>query len=211
MTNNLKRIYSSIILTPLSLFIIIEGSIIFNIFVFLCAIIAIFEWLKMNSNIFLKISGLLFIIFSFYSIHQIRNINDTDNLHYFLIIFSICVASDIGGFVIGNIFKGPKLTMISPKKTYSGMIGSFIFSILLIYILSNFILNYKEKFDLNFYFFVILVSAISQLGDLTISFFKRKSNLKDTGNLIPGHGGILDRLDGMIFVFPITYIFNYLI
>jgi len=211
MTNNLKRVYSSIILTPLSLFIIIDGSIIFTIFVFLCAIIAIFEWLKMNSNIFLKISGLLFIIFSFYSVHQIRNINDTDNLHYFLIIFSICVASDIGGFVIGNIFKGPKLTMISPKKTYSGMIGSFIFSILLIYILSNFILNYKENFDLNFYFFVILVSAISQLGDLTISFFKRKSNLKDTGNLIPGHGGILDRLDGMIFVFPIIYIYNYLI
>ena len=113
----------------------------------------------------------------------------------------------MGGFIFGKIFKGPKLTSISPNKTYSGVIGSYLFSLVSIYFYIIILdLKYSSNFIIKIIFFTLLISTISQIGDLLISYIKRMSNLKDTGSLIPGHGGILDRIDGMIFAFPFSYI-----
>jgi phosphatidate cytidylyltransferase len=144
-----------------------------------------------------KLSGFIFLIFSFYSFYQLA-------IDYTLLVpFFICVATDIGGYVFGKIFKGPKLTKISPNKTYAGMIGGYFLSILFISLYFDYI-NYKVTITL--FITTILISSVSQIGDIIISFFKRKSKVKNTGNLIPGHGGLLDRIDGMIFAFPIYYL-----
>ena len=95
--------------------------------------------------------------------------------------------------------------MLSPNKTYAGMLGSFLLSFLLYLILINTNLI-NEKYYLNFLLFVFLISSVSQIGDISISYFKRLSNIKDTGKILPGHGGLLDRIDGMIFAFPMSYI-----
>ena len=118
--------------------------------------------------------------------------------------------TDIGGYIFGKILKGPRLTKISPKKTYSGVFGSFLISLLsaLIYIKylgqkSRIVLESDPIFII---FLILFISLVSQIGDLIISYFKRKAKLKDTGKIIPGHGGFLDRIDGIIFVMPVTYL-----
>ena len=119
----------------------------------------------------------------------------------------ICIFTDIGGYVCGNIFKGPKLTKISPKKTYSGVLGGFVFALIVGLSLINFFkINFLETIPLKVVFIISIISLISQLGDLIISYFKRKAKLKDTGNILPGHGGLLDRVDGLIFVMPVIYL-----
>ena len=121
------------------------------------------------------------------------------------IIYSILVSvmSDIGGLLVGKTFKGKKLTKISPKKTISGSIGSFIFSLLLIPL---FIQNLADISLLFIFFVTIAISLVSQMGDLFISYLKRKADVKDTGNLLPGHGGVLDRIDGIIFSIPVGFL-----
>ena len=126
-----------------------------------------------------------------------------------VIIYSILISimSDIGGFVVGKIFKGKKLTKISPKKTISGSIGSFIFSLILI----PFSLQYFP--DNNFFSFAtitLIISLISQLGDLFISLLKRKAKVKNTSDLLPGHGGVLDRIDGIMFSIPFGILLFYI-
>ena len=126
-------------------------------------------------------------------------------------ILTICITTDIGGYVFGKTFKGPKLVNISPNKTYSGVVGGFLTSIIAAYLLdSNFNSYFQESQnffdDLYFILAVFLVSSVSQIGDLIISFFKRASNIKDTGNIFPGHGGLLDRLDGLMLSSLILYI-----
>ena len=134
---------------------------------------------------------------------------------YFVMVFIICVFTDIGGYVFGKIFKGPKLTKISPNKTYSGTIGGYLCSIIFMSVFFNNLdfvsqftnVNVTEKeLSLNNFLLVIVISTVSQLGDITISYFKRLSKIKNTGKIIPGHGGLLDRIDGMIFAFPTTYL-----
>ena len=125
----------------------------------------------------------------------------------------ICISTDVGGYIFGNLFKGPKLTKLSPNKTYSGMIGSYflaIISSLLLIKNSNLITVKTYDITLEFFVMVILISTTSQIGDLIVSFFKRLSKIKDTGNLIPGHGGLLDRIDGLLFAMPVAYIIFYL-
>ena len=139
------------------------------------------------------LSGLVYLIFAIES--------KFSNLKIYL-LYSVLVAiqSDIGGLVCGKIFKGKKLTKISPNKTISGSIGSFIFSALLIPFF------YKGQIDqtlVNLFLITIIISLISQLGDLFISLLKRKAKVKDTSDLLPGHGGILDRIDGIIFAIPL--------
>ena len=131
-----------------------------------------------------------------------------------MLIILICVSTDIGGYIFGNLFKGPKLSKISPNKTQSGMIGGFVLSLIassiFVFQYSNYIYidqNLIEN-DLKFVILILLISSVSQIGDLIISYFKRSSNIKNTGNIIPGHGGLLDRIDGMIFVFPFVYLVN---
>ena len=107
--------------------------------------------------------------------------------------------SDLGGYVFGKTFKGKKLTKISPNKTYSGMVGSFIMSVIfgVIYSYSISFIDFKTII-----FLTIIISFICQTGDLFISFLKRKAKIKDTGNILPGHGGLLDRIDGILFALP---------
>ncbi len=129
-----------------------------------------------------------------------------NDIHFKIILFTIlliCISSDIGGILFGKIFKGPKLIKISPNKTISGSIGSFILSILTSTILLNYIFNTEI---INNIFLGLTVSLSVQLGDLFFSYLKRKSSLKNTGNILPGHGGILDRVDGILFGIPIGLI-----
>ena len=201
-----KRILSSIILIPTVLFFIIKGSFLFNFFIFICFLITTYEWLKLSKNNLFKLFGTIFIIISFYTIFKIRNEFDRDYLHLLLVAI-ICASTDIGGYLFGNIFKGPKLTKISPKKTYSGVIGSFLLSIIFTNLFLEFSSNVQNfEFTKEMFLFILLVSFVSQIGDLIISYFKRKSKMKDTGTIIPGHGGILDRIDGVIFALPFSYV-----
>ena len=203
----IKRILSSIILIPTVLFFIIKGSFLFNFFIFICFLITTYEWLKLSKNNLLKLFGTIFIVISFYTIFNIRNEFDRDYFHLLLVVI-ICVSTDIGGYVFGNIFKGPKLTKISPKKTYSGVIGSFLLSLIFTNLFLDFLSNVETfEFTKEMFLFILLVSFVSQIGDIIISYFKRKSKIKDTGTIIPGHGGILDRIDGMIFALPFAYVF----
>ncbi|MBT3407293.1 phosphatidate cytidylyltransferase [Candidatus Woesearchaeota archaeon] len=203
----IKRILSSIILIPTVLFFIIKGSFLFNFFIFICFLITTYEWLKLSKNNLLKFFGTIFIVISFYAIFKIRNEFDKDYFHLLLVVI-ICASTDIGGYLFGNIFKGPKLTKISPKKTYSGVIGSFLLSLIFTNLFLDFSSNVKSfEFTKEMFLFILLVSFISQIGDIIVSYFKRKSKIKDTGTIIPGHGGILDRIDGMIFALPFSYVF----
>ena len=165
------------------------------------------EWQRLKTGKFYNTIGFIFLFFSLLSIYTLRN--NSDNGHELLIlIISICIFTDIGGYVFGKIFKGPKLTKISPNKTIIGMIGSFILPIISTYVIqkSNILFSITNILISELLIFIFLISLVSQMGDLIISYFKRLANVKDTGNIIPGHGGLLDRIDGMIFVFPFVFI-----
>jgi len=212
-----KRILSSVFIIPIALFFVLQGAVFFLFFLGILFLVTSYEWIKMiKKNQFIKIIGIFFLVFSFYSAYQLRNYLELIvGLNAFLFIILICIFTDIGGYVFGKVFKGPKLTKISPNKTYSGLLGSFIFPVIVsliynkYYTLTGTYFSSKlpgVNFELNFLFFILFISMISQLGDLIISFFKRKAKVKDTGNLLPGHGGLLDRIDGLIFVIPILYL-----
>ena len=204
------RILSSLILIPLSLFFIIKGSYFFSLFLIICFLITCYEWHMMSKFKNYYLIGFLFLIFSFYFTYCLRNKFEDESLTIFLFTISICISTDIGGYIFGKTFKGPKLIKVSPNKTFSGFFGSFFLSVIVIYLIStlynhtNYFIN---NFNLKLFFVVILISFISQLGDITVSYFKRLSKIKNTGNIIPGHGGLLDRIDGMIFAFPFSYFF----
>ncbi len=130
-----------------------------------------------------------------------------NDIHFKIILFIIlfiCISSDIGGIFFGKIFKGPKLTKISPNKTLSGSLGSFLFSILISSLLLGYIFNTEL---INNIFIGFLISLSVQIGDLFFSYLKRKASIKNTGNLLPGHGGILDRIDGILLGVPTGLIY----
>ena len=206
-----KRIISSIILIPLSFFFIVKGSFLFLIFLLFCFLLSSYEWKKMTKSKIVFTLGFVFLSLSFYSAFLLRENYNDFGLFIFLFLIIISVSTDIGGFTFGKIFKGPRLTKISPNKTYAGVIGSFLFSILIgVYYIHYYTNNYSIDIQLNksFFYLIFILSLISQIGDLIISYFKRISKLDNTGNLIPGHGGILDRIDGIIFVIPFFYFLN---
>ena len=202
-----KRLLSSLILIPIAIFFVIQGSVFFTFFLSILFLATSYEWLKMSKkNNLLKILGIIFLLFSFYVAYKIR---EGESFKLFLFIVVICISTDIGGYIFGKIFKGPKLTKISPKKTYAGVIGSFLLSL----VTGLSFIHYfgKDPTKLNteglpLLLMILFISLVSQIGDLIISYFKRKAKLKDTGKIIPGHGGLLDRIDGLIFVFPALFI-----
>ena len=200
-----KRLITSLILIPISIFFIVKGSIFFIFFLSISFLVSSYEWILMTKkkNLF-RILGIIFLLFSFYSAYEFR---ENENYKNFLFIITICIFTDIGGYIFGKIFKGPKLTRISPKKTYAGVLGSFFLPLITGLVIYEY--QYVDQiFAKGKYFLtiVLLISLISQIGDLIISYFKRKAQLKDTGKILPGHGGLLDRIDGMIFVFPFFYL-----
>jgi len=220
--NLLKRIITSIVLLLLLLFINFSHQYIFIISILILGLIICLEannlfskLLKIKNNkqkhvidkfnfrfLILNITTFCYIFFVFcnfsYEIHR------SESPIFFLYIISICFFTDTGGYVFGKIIGGKKLSKISPNKTISGTVGSFILSIVPLLFFINFDLIDLE-FNQKNVIFCLLVSLISQLGDLFISLIKRKAKSKDTGNLLPGHGGILDRVDGIIFAVPFSY------
>tara|TARA_Y100000591_G_scaffold327395_1_gene351771 strand:+ start:1069 stop:1713 length:645 start_codon:yes stop_codon:yes gene_type:complete len=207
-----KRILSSIVIIPVSFFFILKGSLPFIFFLTALLILTSYEWIRMNTKIIIKVTGILFLFYSFTSAYLLR---ENFGSYLFITVIVICICTDIGGYTFGKLFKGPKLTNISPNKTYSGMFGSFLIPMLFFLILNkyydrlnSFITIFSNDYHLDL-LFIFLFSALSQAGDLFISYFKRLAKVKNTGNFLPGHGGILDRIDGIIFVIPISYlIFN---
>ena len=210
MSKNLSlRLLTSFFLLSL-LILMIKFSVIFVSFMI---IIFVFSWIEFNQmiekiffkkeNIFSKfiLRLTIFIYLSFFFWITVSNyIKIYPQLNiYIIFVILICIFSDMGGYLFGKIFKGKKLTRISPNKTYSGSIGSFILS-LIFSLLYN---NYFELTELHIILILsTLISLICQLGDLFVSYIKRRASVKDTGNILPGHGGILDRIDGVLFALP---------
>ena len=213
MNNELiKRMMTSIILFIVAIFCILINKIIFLIAVFMTAYLCFSEWCNINYKYFsgqfwnyflIKGLGLFYLLFPFILGAFFLRGNSFESDLFFIVILCICICSDIGGYVFGNIIGGKKLTKISPNKTISGSIGSFIFSILPI-----FLIDLQNYIDINFDFslknilFCLIISLTCQLGDLLISYFKRLNKVKNTGSILPGHGGLLDRIDGIIFAIP---------
>ena len=203
----LKRIITSVFLSGLSIFFIINGPFLFSLFLIIILYLSILEWRNLSVSKTSYFLGILFLILSIISAFLLKN----SNFLFFWLVILISVFSDIGGFVFGKVFKGPKLTKISPNKTYSGVFGSLIFSLIIGFIYINYNEQFLTKFNLNYFnliMIIILISIINQIGDLIISYFKRLKNIKNTGKILPGHGGLLDRIDGIIFTIPSSYIMN---
>tara|TARA_X000000950_G_C13726372_1_gene582401 strand:- start:204 stop:857 length:654 start_codon:yes stop_codon:yes gene_type:complete len=204
-----KRIITSILLFFLLILIINYKP----IFLYSLIVIGIFSIIEFNDlikkivkNINIKlIFNVTFIIYLFIYCSVFFLL--TNLIQFKIILFSLllsCIASDIGGYIFGKTFKGPKISKISPNKTYSGSLGSIVFCCIiftgLIYLLTQ---NYNIILILT----GLIVSVTCQLGDLFFSYLKRKAKKKDTGNFLPGHGGFLDRIDGILFGVPIGFIF----
>ena len=213
MSNELiKRMMTSIILFIVAIFCILINKIIFLIAVFMTAYLCFSEWCNINYKFFsgqfrnyflIRGLGLFYLLFPFILGAFYLRGNSFESALFFIVVLCICICSDTGGYVFGNIIGGKKLTKISPNKTISGTIGSFIFSILPI-----FLIDLQNYIDINFDFslknilFCLIISLTCQLGDLFISYFKRLNKVKNTGSILPGHGGLLDRIDGIIFAIP---------
>jgi len=196
------RIISSIILLPLVYYSLTYGSVMKSIFIMICFVISFYEWSMMAKNKSYAVYGYIFLFFSFYTFYEL-----SAEIIFILFVIITCVLTDIGGYVFGKTFKGPKLTKISPNKTYAGMIGGYTLPLIFISIILD-QTNYPVSL-IKILIIVILLSTVSQIGDIIISYFKRLSKIKHTGYIIPGHGGLLDRIDGMIFAFPFSYLIFY--
>ena len=209
MSELIKRFITSIILISLLLLSII------NIYVLTTALIIFFyqiiyefyfllkKNIKYNEKFKLYLLIILTVIYVGYFIIKIFIIflnNNSSELLLLYFIITTCIFTDIGGYIFGKIFKGKKLTKISPNKTYSGLIGSFILSLVFT------IIFFKNYLDIEMIILMsFAISSVSQVGDIFVSYLKRKARVKDTGKILPGHGGILDRLDGLIFALPFGF------
>ena len=203
-----KRIYTSFLLL-FTVILIFKFNAILVYFLIILGVLSILEFInltkKINLNRYILIlinSFFIFYVFVYCVFFFFFSNIEIFKLILFILLFG-CIASDIGGFVFGKIFKGPKLTPISPNKTFTGSAGSLILCTIVVSFLSFFFIN-----TLNFKIVLValITSMFCQLGDLLFSFLKRKANLKDTGKILPGHGGILDRLDGIFFGVPFGFL-----
>ena len=213
-----KRIITSIILFIITIFCILIHKFVFLLILIIILFVCFNEWKEINYKYFKKkqqnnwkyffvqFVGLVY-LFIFLSTSIALRGNNSESITFFIIILCICIFSDIGGYVFGKLIGGKKLTKISPNKTISGSLGSFIFSILpvLLFNFQNYIGVPFEVLSINITL-CLIVSLACQSGDLLISYFKRLNKVKDTGTILPGHGGLLDRIDGLIFAIPTVYI-----
>ncbi len=205
MSNFIKRFFTSIILL-IALYGAIINKIVLFFFLAIVGFMSLIEFFKLIQKIFIGnkiritfiyLTCILYLSCSLTQIYFFLNLDLTNKL-LLIFILSVCIATDIGGYIFGKIFKGKKLSKISPNKTYSGLIGSYILSFFIFYYFYS-----NLNLSLNFLIITFIVCSVSQIGDLFISYLKRKAKVKNTGSLLPGHGGILDRIDGIIFAVPI--------
>ena len=210
MNNLQKRIFTSFILSVVLLIALFLNKYSWLILLIIASIICFFEfnniakkiWKRKKTSIyFANLISFFYLIFFTYSAFNFSKIEE-DMLYVLL----VCIFSDIGGYVIGKSIGGKKLTKLSPNKTLSGTLGSFVFSLAPLILFS---IIYFEKMNISItelFFITLVLSFICQSGDLFISYFKRKAKVKDTGSILPGHGGLLDRIDGIIFAVPGAFI-----
>ncbi len=216
--NFIKRLLTSVILLIILFIVIYSDSFIFVLSLLIVGFLVCLEFntilIKLVGNFYLPSKKFnskflilmwipfiyMFFIFCFLSFDIYKMKGPT----FFLFIISICFFSDIGGYIFGKVIGGKKLTKISPNKTISGSIGSFVFSLIPIILFTK-LDHLKIELDLYGIIFSLLISLVSQFGDLLISYLKRKAKIKDTGKILPGHGGILDRVDGIIIAIPFSY------
>ena len=206
-----KRLTTSVILFLLVIFCIFIHFGIFMIAVFVISYLSFNEMsdinyrIVKNNSVFLNVISILYAfgIFSTAALGLYKLLGPV----FVFYILSVCICSDIGGYFVGKKIGGKKLTKISPNKTISGSIGSFCFSALPLLIFSNFD-KYEYFYSINNFLFCFILSLVCQLGDLFLSYLKRKAKLKDSGKILPGHGGLLDRIDGIIFAIPFSYIYS---
>ena len=204
----LKRVITSAILFSL-LILTLRYELILIITTMMLGVLSILEFFALSKRVFtnkfyLFFSNLFFsfYIFSFFSIFVFISGYFQFKILLFLLLLG-CIGSDLGGYIFGKIFKGPKLTKISPNKTYAGAIGSIVFTSL---IFLSFSFYFTIHSHTKIFVLAVVTSIFCQLGDLFISLLKRKANVKDTGNILPGHGGILDRLDGIFIGVPFGFL-----
>jgi phosphatidate cytidylyltransferase len=206
----INRILTSLILLPVLIYSSYYAGFYLIIFLILVYCLSIYEIVKNTKNLLFNISSNVAIFFALFSFYYLRG----DTNYSLVIIYWILLStflSDIGGYVFGKTFKGKKLTKISPNKTYSGSIGSVIFSIVSLPSLSIAQNLFFNEEIVNFYSFkylslTILISIICQSGDLFVSYWKRRAGIKNISNILPGHGGVLDRIDGLIFVLIFSFV-----
>jgi phosphatidate cytidylyltransferase len=202
MNNFKKRFVVSLFAFPL-IYILLYQKLLFNLLILIVFLFCLYEWNKIfkkkNPIFFL---GLLILLVFLFSLIRIYNFEDF-NLKFLWLIL-ITWLTDIGGYIFGKLFGGPKLVKISPNKTWAGALGSLILSQLAFLI---FFLDNSYKFNVAIIFIQIFLSIVGQIGDILMSYIKRKNNKKDTSNFIPGHGGFLDRVDGLIWIIIIGNIF----
>ena len=202
MNNFKKRFVVSLLAFPL-IYILLYQKLLFNLLILIVFLFCLYEWNKIfkkrNPIFFL---GLLILLVFLFSLIRIYNFEDF-NLKFLWLIL-ITWLTDIGGYIFGKLFGGPKLVKISPNKTWAGAFGSLILSQLAFLI---FFLDNSYKFNVAIIFIQIFLSIVGQIGDILMSYIKRKNNKKDTSNFIPGHGGFLDRVDGLIWIIIIGNIF----
>ena len=205
----LKRILTSLVLLPILIYSTYYSGIYFILFLSFIYIFSFYEVLKNTKNLLIIAISNIVLIFSLYCFFTLRG----DTNYSLLTIYWILMAtffSDIGGYLFGKIFKGKKLTKISPNKTYSGSIGSIILStssLIFLGLLQKIFFdeNLINFFQFKYFLITIFISIICQIGDLYVSFWKRKINIKNISNILPGHGGVLDRIDGLIFVLIFSF------
>ena len=208
-SNNLKKRISTSLVLILLIYLIFTYKVFLVFTLLIFSILSVIEFLNITKKIFksifyITITNFFFIIYIFIFSFTCLYFSYFLQLQLILFVFLFgCIASDVGGLIFGKLLKGPKLTKLSPNKTISGAVGSIVLTTLVISIFYFYFTN-------NFSFLVLILgfftSLFCQLGDLFFSFLKRKAKLKDTGNFLPGHGGILDRLDGILLGIPISFI-----
>ncbi len=209
-----KRVITSLILIPATIFLVSFNYISFIIFLISTLFLSLYEWFNFNKDKFSlsTLAGSIFIILAFFSAFSIRENNNLIPI-LLLWVISVSVFTDIGGYCAGKLIGGKKISKISPNKTYAGIYGSFVFSIMpiiILYFLNNSIaITEDNTFNYLYFFMSILLGAVSQIGDFIVSYFKRLNKVKDTGKILPGHGGILDRIDGLIFTLVVAGILKY--
>ena len=197
MNNFSLRLVSALILAPLFLYLVFVNNIFFIILLLSILLGSLYEFkfLFISNKIHFFFMILLVTVFVF-SFYNLRASSEMD-FYYLLWIITNVWLSDMGGFFVGKFFKGPKLSKWSPNKTLSGFAGSLIFSQCSFYIIFLSIKN--VNFSFKFFIIQVLICLTSVFGDLFFSYVKRKNNIKDYSNIIPGHGGLMDRIDGLIF------------
>jgi len=200
----LNRVSTSVILLPILFYATVYSGIYLIILLTIFYILSIYEIIKNTKNILFIFFSSTLLLLSFYAFYNLRSNTEYSLIILFWILISTFL-SDIGGYTFGKIFKGKKFTKFSPNKTYSGAIGSLALSCSSLFLLNSLQFFFLNKltvnfFELNFLIITILISLVCQVGDLFVSFWKRKIKIKNISNILPGHGGILDRIDGLIFV-----------